>query len=391
MSRLERTLIGIIGAQVRVGSLTVRDPQGRVHRFVGREPGPQAELTLRDWRLVRRLATTGAIALGDEWIAEGFDSPDLPALIELATLHLEPERSRVPAWLARPGQAIWRRIGRADAMRGPITAMAQHYDLGNEFYGLWLDETMTYSSAYFTRDDMTLADAQREKYRRLAQVTGITAGSRVLEIGSGWGSFAVYLAGELGCDVTTLTISKEQALHVEERIAREGLGDRLRVLVQDFEDAEGRFDAIVSVEMIESIPGSRWPAFFRVLHDRLEDGGRVGLQSIVVADRHWASSNANPDFIRRYIFPGGQVPSPGVLRAAAARAGLGWVEDAWFGQSYARTLATWHRNFDAAWDRIAPLGFDRRFQRMWQYYLSYTEGGFRAGRVDVGQIVLRRP
>lgn len=391
MSVVGRTILRIIGAQVRVGSLEVRDPDGVVHRFGGTRPGPRAEVTMRDWSVARRLATTGAIALADCWIDETLDTPDLPALIELSTLHLEPEHLRAPAWLARPGRALWRAIGRANAMRGPITEMAQHYDLGNEFYSLWLDETMTYSSAIFLRDDMSLADAQREKYRRLAERTGITAGSRVLEIGSGWGAFGSYLAGDLGCDVTTLTISKEQALHVEGIIARRGLGERFRVLVQDFEESTGSFDAVVSVEMIESIPGSRWPAFFRVLHDRLVPGGRVGLQSIVVADRHWRESDANPDFVRRYIFPGGQVPSPGVLRERSAAAGLRWVEDAWFGQSYARTLAAWHRNFDAAWDRIAPLGFDRRFQRMWQYYLSYTEGGFRTGRVDVGQIVLQRP
>lgn len=390
MSVVGRVLLRTIGGQVRVGSLTVRDPDGVVHTFGGTAAGPRAEVTLRDWSLLTGLATTGAIALADGWIAETFDSPDLPALIELSTLHLEREHRRLPAWIERPGQALWRAIGRSWAPRGPITDMAQHYDLGNEFYSLWLDETMTYSSAFFTDPSMSLKDAQCEKYRRLAASTGIERGMRVLEIGSGWGAFGAYLAGDLGCDVTTLTISKEQAAHVDDLIARRGLGDRYRVLLQDFEASSGRFDAVVSVEMIESIPGSRWPAFFRVLHDRLEPGGRVGLQSIVVADRHWRDSNANPDFVRRYIFPGGQVPAPGVLRASAERVGLEWLGEEWFGQSYARTLATWHRNFDAAWDRIAPLGFDRRFQRMWQYYLSYTEGGFRAGRVDVGQVVLGR-
>ncbi|MFM7718186.1 MAG: class I SAM-dependent methyltransferase [Actinomycetota bacterium] len=391
MSVVARALLRTIGGQVRVGSLTVRDPEGGIHVFTGDAPGPSAEVVLREWSLLPALATTGAIALADGWIAETFDSPDLPALIELSTLHLEREHRTLPPWIERPGQALWRAIGRASATRGPITDMAQHYDLGNAFYALWLDETMTYSSAYFLDDAMTLADAQREKYRRLAARTGIERGARVLEIGSGWGAFGAYLAGDLGCDVTTLTISREQAAYVEDLIARRGLGDRYRVLVQDFEASSGRFDAVVSVEMIESIPGSRWPAFFRVLRDRLEPGGRVGLQSIVVADRHWRDSNANPDFVRRYIFPGGQVPSPGVLRASAERVGLDWLDEEWFGASYARTLAAWHRNFDAAWDRIAPLGFDRRFQRMWQYYLSYTEGGFRAGRVDVGQVVLGRP
>jgi cyclopropane-fatty-acyl-phospholipid synthase len=388
VSAIDEAILGLVGGRVRVGSLSVRLPDGRSRVFRGVAPGPEASIELRSWRAVRRIALEGAIGLAEGWIDEDLDSDDLPTLIELSTYHLEPEHRRVPEPIERFGKAAWRAIGRATRQRGPLRTMAEHYDLGNRFFALWLDETMTYSSAYFTSDDLTLADAQRAKYRRLADRAGIASGSRVLEIGSGWGSFAIHLATELGCDVTTTTISREQAAHVEARIRDLGLTDRVRVLLEDFADTTGTYDAIVSVEMIESIPGNRWPAYFRTLRDRLAPGGRVGLQSIVVADRHWASSDANPDFIRRYIFPGGQVPSPGVLRERAREVGLGWREDAWFGRSYARTLGTWHRNFDAAWSEIAALGFDRRFQRMWQYYLSYTEGGFRAGRVDVGQIIL---
>lgn len=388
MSAIDEAILGLVGGRVRVGSLSVRLPDGRSRAFRGTAPGPEADVDLRSWSAVRRIALEGAIGLAEGWINEELDSDDLPTLIELSTYHLEPEHRRVPEPLERFGKAAWRAIGRAARQRGPLRTMAEHYDLGNRFFALWLDETMTYSSAYFVRDDMSLADAQREKYRRLAERAGIASGARVLEIGSGWGSFAVHLATELGCDVTTTTISREQAAHVEARIRDLGLEGRVRVLLEDFEQTSGTFDAIVSVEMIESIPGSRWPAYFRTLRDRLTSGGRIGLQSIVVADRHWDSSDANPDFVRRYIFPGGQVPAPGVLRERAREVGLGWREDTWFGRSYARTLGAWHRSFDAAWPEIAALGFDRRFQRMWQYYLSYTEGGFRAGRVDVGQIIL---
>jgi cyclopropane-fatty-acyl-phospholipid synthase len=344
---------------------------------------------LHDERLVRRLVTTGAIGLAEGWIAGEFDSPDLATVIELGALHLEPEdRPRLPAVLDRAVRGAWNAMGRASAPRGPLRTTVEHYDLGNAFFRAWLDRSMTYSSAVFAREDMSLEEAQREKYRRICAAAGLREGLHVLEIGSGWGGFATYAAGELGCRVTTVTDSREQAGWVEKLVAEEGLGDRVEVRREDFSRTPGTYDAVVSIEMIESIPRTRWPELFRVFADRLRPAGRIGLQAITVGDRHWASSSANPDFVRRYVFPGGQVPSPGVLRADAAGAGLRIVARAGYGASYARTLGEWRRRFDAAWPTIADLGFDERFGRMWQYYLSYCEGGFRSGRTDVSQIVL---
>lgn len=391
MSLAERWLLEAVAGRLRRGRLRVRYPDGSGRVFTGRGPGPEAEVDLRDWRVVRRLVSVGAIGLADGWIAGEFDSPDLPSVIELAALHLEPaNRVRVTAPLERGGRAAWHALGRSATPRGPLRTAIEHYDLGNAFFETWLDASMTYSSAVFAREGMTLEDAQRHKYRLIAELAHLREGVRVLEIGSGWGGFALYAAGELGCDVTTITVSREQADGVEELVAERGLHDRVRVRLADFREVAGTYDAIVSIEMIESIPGSRWQEFFGVLRDRLAPQGRIALQAITVADRHWRSSNENPDFIRRYVFPGGQVPSPGVLRANAEAAGLTWLGDASYGSSYARTLAEWHRRFDAAWPRIAEMGFDERFRRMWQYYLSYCEGGFRSGRTDVSQIVLER-
>jgi cyclopropane-fatty-acyl-phospholipid synthase len=340
---------------------------------------------------MRRLVTTGAIGLADGWIAGDFDSPDLASVIELGALHLEPRyRPRVPDVFEAAGRAVWKGIGRGSAPRGPLRTTVEHYDLGNAFFQAWLDESMTYSSAVFARGDMTLEQAQREKYRRISAMAGLRAGMHVLEIGSGWGGFAEYAASELGCTVTTVTVSSEQATWVEKLLAERGLRDRVDVRLEDFSQTPGSYDAIVSIEMIESIPRTRWPEYFRALSDRLRPGGRIGLQAITVSDRHWASSNANPDFVRRYVFPGSQVPSPGVLRADAAAANLRITQRRGYGPSYALTLAEWHRRFDAAWPRLAGLGFDERFKRMWQYYLSYCEGGFRSARTDVSQIVLER-
>ncbi len=391
MSLAERWLLETVAGRLRCGSLRVRYPDGSWRTFAGRQPGPDVEVDLRDWRVVRRLVATGAIGLADGWIAGELDSPDLPSVIELAALHLEPrDRPRVPPVLERAGRAAWHALGRAASPRGPLRTTVEHYDLGNAFFEAWLDDSMTYSSAVFAREGMTLEDAQRHKYELIAEVARLREGMRVLEIGSGWGGFAVYAAGELGCDVTTVTVSREQAERVEKLVAGRGLHNLVQVRLEDFGDTTGAYDAIVSIEMIESIPGARWPEFFQVLHDRLSSGGRIALQAITVADRHWRSSNENPDFIRRYVFPGGQVPSPGVLRCTAAGAGLAWLGDVSYGSSYARTLAEWHRRFDAAWAQIGEMGFDERFRRMWQYYLSYCEGGFRSGRVDVSQIALGR-
>jgi cyclopropane-fatty-acyl-phospholipid synthase len=374
---------------IRRGAVTVTWPDGSSGTFRGRRPGPHAQVVVTDLRLVRALATTGAIALADGWIAGWYDTPDLAAVIELAALQLEDSRP-APSALERAGRRLWASVTDPVAARGPLVDIVQHYDLGNDFYAAWLDPTMTYSSAYFERDDMTLEEAQRAKYRRLAARAGIEPGMRVLEIGSGWGANAVYLAGELGCEVTTVTVSREQARYVGKLAADQGLAGVIDVQLGDFAEATGTYDRVVSVEMIESIPRERWLDLLRVMRDRLAPDGTIGLQSIWVADRHWARSDANPDFVRRYIFPGGQVPAPMVLRDLASLAGLTWIGDESFGASYARTLHVWGERFDAAWPDIAALGFDERFRRMWRYYLAYCEGGFRSGRVGVSQIALRR-
>jgi cyclopropane-fatty-acyl-phospholipid synthase len=390
MTSIDRWLIRRLAGAVRVGRLTIRLPDGEIVAAVGGGSGPDAVVAVRDERFVRRLFGEGAIGLAEAWIEGEFDTPDLASVIELAALHLEPgRRLPVPSALERAVQAAWRAVD-GPVSRGPLRTTVEHYDLGNDFFRPWLDRSMTYSSGVFTDATATLEEAQAEKYRRIAAAAGLTDGMHVLEIGSGWGSFAAYAAGELGCRVTTTTVSKEQAAWVEDLIEARGLEDLVEVRLEDFALTPGAYDAIVSIEMIESIPRSRWPAYFGVLRDRLVPGGSIALQVITVADRHWRSSNANPDFIRRYVFPGSQVPSPAIVRADAEGAGLRLVARRGYGASYARTLAEWRRRFEAAWPRIAELGFDERFGRMWRYYLAYCEGGFRAGRTDVSQLVLER-
>jgi cyclopropane-fatty-acyl-phospholipid synthase len=388
---LERRLLEFIGSRVRAGSLEVVLPGGEERVFRGSRPGPSAVVLVHDLRIVRRLVTLGAIGLADGYIAGDIDSPDPAALLELGAMHLEAaDEVGVPRAVEAMGRAIWRHVGRASAPRGPLTDVVQHYDLGNDFYSLWLDPSRTYSSGVFDREGMSLAEAQQGKYRLLGGAAGIQVGEHVLDIGCGWGGFAVYAAEELRCHVTAVTVSREQLDFVEKLVAERGLTDRIEPRLQDFRQIDGTFDRIVSIEMIESIPKTLWHPYFERLRRSIRPGGTIGLQAIVVADRHWRNSDANPDFIRRYIFPGGQVPAPMVLRDLARAHGLRWREDHGYGASYARTLRAWRHAFDASEQEVAALGFDEPFRRMWKYYLAYCEGGFRAGRVDVRQIVLER-
>lgn len=384
----ERRILDVVGARVRAGRASITLPDGTHRLYEGRDPGPAAHVTLHRWRPLRLVTTTGAIGLADAYVRGDYDVDDLESFLELCALHLEPRyRDPVPDWLHRFGRWAWRVLGDPSRPRGPLTDVVQHYDLGNDFYAEWLDETMAYSSGIFDAGD-SLAEAQRRKYRRLAARTGIQEGDRVLEIGSGWGGFAVYLAGEFGCRVTTVTVSKAQHEYVEKLVVEHGLVDRVDARLQDFRTIEGSYDRIVSVEMMESIPKQLWNPFFRQLRARVRSGGSIGLQLIVVADRHWRESDEHPDFVRRYIFPGGQVPAPWVLRELAVRHRLAWREDEGFGSSYAQTLECWLERFDAAWPRISTMGFDERFRRMWRYYLAYCGAGFASGRTDVRQIVL---
>jgi cyclopropane-fatty-acyl-phospholipid synthase len=386
----ERRVIDIVGRRVVAGRASFTLPDGTTRVFEGRHPGPLAHVTLHRWRPARLVATTGAIGLADAYVRGDYDVDDLGAFLELCALHLEPAyRTPVPGWLHGLGRTAWRILGDPARPRGPLTDIVQHYDLGNDFYAAWLDETMTYSSGVFSRDDMTLAEAQREKYRRLIERAGIEPGDHVLEIGSGWGGLAVQLA-DVGCRVTTVTVSKEQHDHVAKLVAERGSADRVDLRLQDFRSTEGTYDHVVSVEMMESLPKKAWDPFFAHLRARVRPGGSIGLQLIVVADRHWRGSDEHPDFVRRYVFPGGQVPAPWVVRGLADRHGLAWREDEGFGRSYARTLACWLERFDASWPAIAEMGFDERFRRMWRYYLAYCRAGFASGRTDVRQIALDR-
>ena len=250
---------------------------------------------------------------------------------------------------------------------------------------------MTYSAALFADPGETLEESQERKYARMAEMADLRPEHEVLEIGCGWGGFCVWAAREIGCRVTAVTISQEQYDFARARIAAAGLGDRIELRLQDYRDLRGRYDRIVSIEMLEAVGEDYWPVFFGALHDRLKPGGRCALQVITIDDAAFPAYRARADFVQRYVFPGGMLPSPSVLRGAVLDAGLTWEGAGDHGEDYARTLAQWHRDFERAWPKITALGFDGKFRRLWRYYLAYCEAGFRSARIGLLRVSLSRP
>lgn len=376
-------------SRVQRGSLELRLPDGTARHFEGGESGPHAVLVLNNGRVARRYITNGSLGFAESYIDGDWDTPDLATLLELLDRNADAwsEHYLGRAWTRLVNRL--RHLGRANTRRGSRRNIHAHYDLGNAFFEAWLDPTMTYSSAIFTPETTDLETAQRVKYRSLAERIGLAPGQRLLEIGSGWGGFAVTAAKEFGAKVTSITISRAQAEYARARVFKEGLAEQVEILLQDYRDVKGRFDRIASIEMFEAVGEKYWPTYFKLLSERLAPDGRAGLQLITVADRYFETYRRNVDFIQAYIFPGGMLPSPSALARETARAGLVAVDEHSFGASYARTLGLWAEQFQTAWPRIRELGFDERFRRIWLYYLAYCEAGFRTGTINVVQTALR--
>jgi cyclopropane-fatty-acyl-phospholipid synthase len=376
--------------RIHAGHLTVDFPSGARKVFGGAEPGPQALIRIRNLRLAFRMLVSGDIGFAEGYMEGDWVTPDLKALLTLGVLNAKTlSKTLAPSWFARLLNHL-RHVRRANTKEGSRRNIAAHYDLGNAFYSQWLDETMSYSAALFEATDEIHASAQRRKYLRLAEALDLRPGDRVLEIGCGWGGFAEIAAAEFGCEVVGLTLSVEQAAFAKDRMARAGLADRVDIRLQDYRDVAGEFDKIISIEMFEAVGVENWATYFEVLDQRLKPGGRAALQVITIADESFESYRHNPDFIQLYIFPGGMLPGPSAFGRAVSKAGLKISDEFYFGKSYAESLRRWDRAFRINWPQIQAHGFDRRFFRMWQYYLCYCEIGFDHDRIDVGQFVIER-
>jgi cyclopropane-fatty-acyl-phospholipid synthase len=370
------------------GRLSVAVPRGRCLLF-GAGPGPEVAVAVHDYRALLRLALSGALGWAEAYVAGEWDTPDLSAFLTAAARNLDVAGDADGTLASRVFHRLMH-LSRVNTRAGSRRNIAAHYDLGNEFYRLWLDPSMTYSSAIFGSRAEPLEAAQQRKHRRLCDALRLAANDHVLEIGCGWGGFAEVAARDYGCRVTALTVSARQAAFARERLARQGLSSRVEVRLQDYRDVREQFSAVASVEMFEAVGERHWPAYFRTLARCLAPGARAAVQTITIADGRFEGYRRSADFIQRYIFPGGMLPSPSVFRSAAAAAGLSVADAFTFGADYAATLRRWSRAFNAAWPDIAALGFDARFRRLWNYYLSYCEAGFNAGYTDVAQFLLVR-
>ena len=376
--------------RLAVGHLVLLRPDGEETIYGDPHEAPGARLTLLDWRACEAVLRSGDIGFAEAYRAGWLDTPDLVAVLRLALENESVLSGAINgAWLSRRWYQL-RHLFRRNTRGGSRRNIHAHYDLGNAFYALWLDETWSYSAAYFDgHPERPLAEAQEAKYARICDVLGLRPGMHVLEIGCGWGGFAAH-AARRGVNVHGVTISAAQLTQAQMRIEQGGLTDRVRLDLRDYRDLQGTYDAIVSIEMFEAVGQAYWPTFFDQIFRRLRPGGQAVVQSITIHDACFDAYRQNSDFIREYIFPGGMLPSPERFAQAAGRSGLLSQQVLAFGRDYAETLRRWRERFEAQTGAILALGFDEAFIRLWRLYLCYCEAGFDAGRTDVMQFLLTR-
>jgi cyclopropane-fatty-acyl-phospholipid synthase len=374
--------------RVTFGRLVIDAPAGQRIVMEGPQPGPHAHVKVHSWIVLWRVLARGDLGFAESYIAGDWSTPTLHEFIAFALRNFDESalgRRRLASRLiSRLRHALNR-----NTRRGSRRNISAHYDLGNAFYAQWLDPGMSYSSGLYSTADQTLESAQDAKLARVSELLDLSGGESVLEIGCGWGGLAEWLIGRHGCSLTGVTLSARQLEFARQRLHDRGLAGDLRL--QDYRDIRGSYDRIVSIEMLEAVGEDYWPTYFAQVRDNLRPGGTAVLQVITIDETRFADYRRHPDFIQRYIFPGGMLPTPAILEREIAAAGLQLVTTEFFGESYAQTLAEWSRRFQGAWPAIAQLGFDDTFRRTWEYYLAYCQAGFEAGTVNVGLYMVARP
>lgn len=376
--------------RVRVGHFQVITPEGQSLTFGELHQPLNATLQIKDWRACGRIIRAGDIGFAESYEADWIDSPDLTALLRLA-IRNEAVLDRVVS--GGRLTTLWYRLKhvlRPNTRKGSQRNIHAHYDIGNDFYNLWLDKSLTYSSAIFEGDySQLLQQAQTRKYQRIIDELGLKSGDKVLEIGCGWGGFAEH-AAKLDIHVHGVTISQAQLEIAQKRIAANNLQYLAQLELRDYRDLQGEYDAIVSIEMFEAVGERFWPEFFNILADRLKSNGKALVQSITIDERNFERYRSNTDFIQQYIFPGGMLPSPERFCAKAIKANFKVLDQYAFGKDYAETLRRWSQKFQEESHAITQQGFDERFMRIWQLYFAYCEAGFDEEKTNVFQFLLQK-
>jgi len=380
-----------IAQSLETGRLDIKLNDGRIFRTTGKQAGPEALIEIHDNDCFARLIREGDLGFSDAYLEGWWSTPDLQVFMDLILDRNDGIFDGFPgAGLVRAFEKI-RHWLNGNSKRQARKNISYHYDLGNEFYKKWLDQTMSYSSALFEDAQEPTEKAQIRKYESMVNMIDVKPGDHVLEIGCGWGGFAEYAAKERGLKVTGLTISQEQHDYAVDRMKRLGLSDQVDIVMRDYRDETGVYDGIASIEMFEAVGEQYWPTYFETIRDRLKPGAKAALQIILISENRFEAYRKGVDFIQKYIFPGGMLPSPNALNQQIEKAGLIRENSLEFAKSYSQTLRRWHSSFNNKWDDIHQLGFDDRFRNMWNFYLTSCASAFEYGNCDVTQVAISKP
>ncbi|WP_169543821.1 SAM-dependent methyltransferase [Sneathiella aquimaris] len=370
--------------RIQYGHVTLSLPSGSLFEFGQPVAGVKgAQMDLHDIGAVKRFLKHSDIGLGESYMDGQWSSPDLDALMQVALLNEQYLKESILGGLLTKIQHLFALFKTRNTRSGSRRNIAHHYDLGNDFYRLWLDRTMTYSSALFGENDQSLAQAQMRKYQEIARIAGVEKGSKILEVGCGWGGFAEFAAIEYQGQTDGLTLSEEQLAFAKDRLSSQGLEKQARFFLRDYRDHHGDYDAIVSIEMFEAVGRENWDSYFQCLKQNLKAGRKAAVQVITIDENRYDTYLGAQDFIQKYIFPGGLLPSKTAFMNSARKNGFNVRICHEFGTDYADTLSQWEKDFQKNWQKISTLGYDTRFKRMWEFYLKYCEAGFRQKSLDV--------
>jgi len=370
------------------GSIQIEFSDGYIENIMAKKPGPKAMLKINKPNAAKEIIQGGSVAFAESYINKDISTDNLTNLIHYCALNNDQAESTFNISILKKIIHKVFHYKNKNTKNQAKKNISFHYDLGNKFYEYWLDKTMTYSSAIFNNKSIELEAAQNNKYRKLAELSAIKNGDQILEIGCGWGGFAEFIGNNYDCNLTAVTISKEQYEYTKKRIFDANLSHKIEVLLCDYRNITGKFDKIVSIEMFEAVGKQYWNTFFKKIENILKPKGSISLQLITIDDNIYDVYKTNPDFIQKYIFPGGMLPSDKILKELINKTSLKINSIDSFSKDYAKTLNIWNKEFNKKWDKIEKLGFDENFKLLWNYYLSYCEGGFLSKNIDLKQIKL---